>query len=157
MRLVVLATALGIALEASLSSPAAAQAQQDYYAPRARVQMQRLAASWSPRGFAPVGDLRVGVLGEHERDSLAVEVESGLQYVVLGICDEDCGDIDFHLFDPAGKEIASEVKTGSRAVTWTTPATTGTHRLEVAMGRCSTPPCYYAVQLLRGPPAPSRP
>ncbi len=119
--------------------------------------MQRLTTSWASRGFVRTGDLRVGVLGEGERDSLALELESGVQYVLLGICDEDCGDIDFHLFEPAGKEIAFETKTSSRAVLWVTPSIAGTHRLEVVMSRCGTPPCYYAVQLLRGPPAPARP
>lgn len=140
-----------------LTSPTTARAQQDYYATRARVDMQRAAASWSSRGFAPVGDLRIGVLDERERDSLSVELQREVQFVVLGFCDEDCGDIDFHAFDPAGKEIAFEVRSGSRATMSMIPATTGAYRIEVVMGSCSTPPCYYAVQLLQGPPAPPRP
>ena len=153
MRSVFVVTALALAS----GVPAGAEAQQSYYAPRAEAQIQRLAASWASRGFVRTGDLRVGVLGERERDSLALELESGLQYVLLGICDEDCGDIDLHLFAPAGKEIAFEGKTSSRAVLWMTPLSAGAHRLEVVMLRCGTPPCYYAVQLLRGPPAPNQP
>jgi len=148
----VVASAVGIVL--LLVVPAAAGAQNaapsDYFGHIAQSKMQRLTAPWLARGFEPIGELRIGVLAQRDRDSLAVQLEQGRQYAALGVCDEDCGDIDLHLFDATEKEIAFEAAANSRSLLRVTSADGGAYRLEVVMMQCSTPPCYYAVQLLRG-------
>jgi hypothetical protein len=130
-------------------APAAVRAQQDYFLHVAQSVLRAAATSWTARGFAPIGELRIGTLGESERESVTVALERGWDYVVLGMCDEDCGDLDFHAFGPDGAQIAFDTRPNGRPVVRLTPPADGYYRLEVVMIECSTPPCYYGVQLLR--------
>lgn len=131
-----------------------AHGQQEYFTARARDALERSSAPWRTRGFEPVGEIRVGALLEREKDSLNLELEPGWQYVALGMCDEDCGDLDFHLFDGADKQVGFDVASNARPIVQVTPTAAGAYRLQVVMGQCSAPPCFYGVQLLRKPKSP---
>jgi hypothetical protein len=97
----------------------------------------------------------LGILGVGERDSLALPLEQGGQYVVLGMCDEDCRALGLALFDQSGKPGEAESQADTHAFLQVAQAESATYRLEVFMKKCSTPPCYYGVQLLRKQVRPS--
>jgi hypothetical protein len=138
-----------LALVVLLIVPARAAAQDDYFTQHADKVMERLLVPWKRLGFEPVTDRRIGVLRPRDRDSITVQLEQGWQYAAVTMCDEDCGDVDLHLYDSAGAHEAFETTSNARSLLRILSPKDGTYRLEVVMMKCSTPPCYYAVQLLR--------
>jgi hypothetical protein len=122
---------------------------QGEFAAIARATLGRAAAPWTGRGFEPAGEIRIGTLNAGERDSLTIPLDSGVQYTALGMCDEDCGDLDLHLHVPDGQEVASDIRSNARPIVQVGAKVAGAYRLEVVMLSCSTPPCYYGIQLLR--------
>lgn len=140
-----------VALVAMLILPAPASAQDVHFTQYAKKEMERLVAPWKRLGFEPITDLRIGVQRPKDRDTLTVQLEHGWQYAALTMCDEDCGDVDTNLVDSTGKRVTFETTSSPRSLLRVTSPADGTYRLEVVMMKCSTPPCYYAVQFLRGP------
>ena len=139
------------ALLALLILPGRARAQDNYFTQYATKEMERLVASWKRLGFEPVTDLQVGVQRPRDRDTLTVQLDHGWQYAALTMCDDDCGDLDMNLLDSTGKRVAFEATSSARSLLRILSPADGTYRLEIVMMKCSTPPCYYAAQLLRGP------
>ena len=138
-----------VAAVLALGTPGVAWTQQSHFTRLAQDALRSAVASWSGRGFVPIGALWVGTLAARERDSLALQLESRGEYVVLGMCDEDCGDLDLRLDGPDDKQVAFDAKSNARPVVGLTAPSDGIYRLQVVMLECSTPPCYYGVQLLR--------
>jgi len=137
---------VGIAL---LFMPSASSSQQNSFSPLAREALQREAGSWVARGFEPVEDVRIGVLLERERDSLELRLDHGWEYLVLGVCDEDCTDLYLYLRDPQGTQVGLDVLSSGRPRIRLTPKSEGRYTLAVVMGKCNEAPCYYGLRLYR--------
>jgi hypothetical protein len=117
----------------------------------ARVLLERGTAPWATHGFMPMDTVHFGVLLPREADTLALTLQGGTRYVVVGVCDEDCGDLDLRLLDAVGKPVASDDRSDNHPVLSIVVAAGGPYQLKVAMVKCSTPPCYYALRVLEKP------
>jgi hypothetical protein len=49
------------------------------------------------QGFAPSDDPVMGTLAQGDDEEFEVELESGNQYFVVGVCDGGCSDLDLVL------------------------------------------------------------
>lgn len=126
-----------------------ASAQQSVFQARAEAALQKITTPLVGGGFERTGDLRIGVLGERERDSVVVTLDLAWHYVVSAVCDDDCGDLDLHLLDATGKEVAFDVKAGSTPQVQIAPKDAAAYTLVIAMDKCSVEPCYYGVRWVR--------
>jgi hypothetical protein len=136
------------AVAAGLIAATRVNAQDTVFNPVARPLLQRAATPWTTRGFTVSGAPQFGVLLPRESDSVSLTLQPGIRYVVLGICDEDCADLDFHLLDPTGKEVLTDIRSDNRPLVSIVPPAGGAYQLKVSMVKCSTPPCYYALQVM---------
>jgi len=140
----------------AVGSPQLARTQQNHFAQNAFTSMAQAALQHEAtvgvaRGLEPAGTIRMGLLLPRERDSLALQLDSGWEYLAIGICDDDCGDLYFYLSDHKGTQVGLDVWSNRRPrvrVRTTSPAD---YTLRIVMGNCSVPPCYYGVQLFRKP------
>jgi hypothetical protein len=78
-------------------------------------------------------------------DEFTVNLRSGIQYAVVGVCDEDCSDLDLQVFDSNGNLVASDRDNDDIPVVPISPRWTGQFTVRAEMARCSTNPCYYGV------------
>ena len=97
------------------------------------------------RGYSQTGDKFVGALNEDEGESHYVELAAGMDYVIVAVCDQDCADIDLHLFSPGEDLVGQDTEPDKMPVIELGNVGGGTHRLDVGMHNCSNQPCYYAV------------
>jgi hypothetical protein len=70
--------------------------------------------------------------------------------VILGVCDNDCSDVDLRLYGPDGSTVIQDLATDDHPTLNFTAPSTGNYRLEVIMATCRQSPCYYGVQLFGG-------
>jgi hypothetical protein len=89
------------------------------------------------------GALSNGASGDH---TLTVST-AGATYGVLGVCDQDCSDVDLTVYDRAGTVVARDLLTDDYPVVKWSAAYSGEYRLRVSMAACRVNPCYYGVQL----------
>jgi hypothetical protein len=87
----------------------------------------------------------IGSLGDGESSRHGLNLQAGTAYVLVGVCDNDCTDVDFRLFDPNGNEVASDVATDDTPVISITPRRGGQYTLQVVMADCRAEPCRYGI------------
>jgi hypothetical protein len=88
-------------------------------------------------------------LQDNSSASLPLTLAQGIDYTILGVCDEDCGDIDLSLYDENRNLISSDNQQDSLPVVNATPQWSGDFYLEVGMQNCPAPYCYYGIGLFK--------
>jgi hypothetical protein len=102
---------------------------------------------WSNDGFTLVRDPHKGYLENEKKERISFTLRGGVSYRFLGVCDNDCDDLDLTLYDPRGKTVAQDVATDDYPVLEITPEETGVYQVEIHMVNCSISPCYYGLGL----------
>jgi hypothetical protein len=138
---IMLAVVVGLALIA----PTPAAAQESRWARQVSGQLNRFSDVLSDKGYRMTHDVRHGSLGDDQTDSFSLELVEGRSYALLGVCDEDCTDLDLRVLDDDGNEIDADVETDDYPVVEVRPRRTAQFRVRVTMATCSTSPCFYGV------------
>lgn len=136
--------ALPCLVVAALLVPAAATAQNQWQQ-TVRSQVSQHDDFLSERGYTLSGDVYNGKLNDDYYQDLTIDLEPGTSYAFMGVCDEDCHDIDLRLYDPAGNEVATDLRTDDWPIVMVTPHYSGTYQVRVVMASCSKNPCYYGI------------
>lgn len=144
MKAVVGRTMLGIALCAAVSTATSAQ---NTYQQQITNQLTRAAGILSPRGYVADRAPVMGNLNNDNQESVLINLNAGIQYALLGVCDNDCRDVDLRVYDPLGNMLGEDVATDDTPVVEFVAATTGQYRVSVIMAACNQNPCYYGVQV----------
>jgi hypothetical protein len=63
----------------------------------------------------------------------------------VGVCDNDCADVDLVLEDDNGVVIASDTASDDNPVIRFTPSTTDYYWVQVTMPDCRVEPCGYGI------------
>jgi hypothetical protein len=99
----------------------------------------------SDSGFRLAEETRTGSLDEGEQESMTAGLRSGVEYMILGVCDNDCSDLDLRLYDELGNEVDIDLEVDDYPIVNATPSRSGEYRIEVAMVTCATEPCFFGV------------
>lgn len=145
-----LASWLAPAALATAACFSGASAQEDWPS-RIGPYLDRMAAPATDDGFTAVGEDLHGALAAGASDGIPLELEAGNEYLVIAGCDDDCSDMDLEAYDPAGREMDSDVEYDDVPVVTLIPERTAAHRLVIGMVTCSREPCYYGARVLRRP------
>jgi hypothetical protein len=76
---------------------------------------------------------------------LEARLEAGVEYMIVGVCDYDCSDLDLVLLDEAGEVLEQDLEMDDVPLLSFTPVRSGRLVLEVRMPSCSTEICYFGV------------
>ena len=94
-------------------------------------------------------DMIVGTLGAGASVGLEVDLEFGVEYMIVGVCDSDCTDLDLSLVDLQGNVLfQDELDDDAPILRFTAPAG-GTHFLLIDMYACSVEPCSFGYKVYR--------
>jgi hypothetical protein len=100
-----------------------------------------------PRAFHT--DMIVGTLRSGASVGLEVDLEFGVEYMIVGACDHDCTDLDLSLVDLQGNVLfEDELDNETPILSFTAPGG-GTHFLLVNMYACSVNPCSFGYKVFR--------
>jgi hypothetical protein len=88
-----------------------------------------------------------GALNDDHSEDVGLTLNAGRQYLLVGVCDADCSDMDLRLTSPGGSVVAQDVETDDTPVLQFTAPASGSYRVRVMMATCTTNPCYYGVAL----------
>ena len=126
-------------------TPANAAAQNEYEE-QVMLQLELLADVFFEEGYDPIV-WEGGALDDDEAELYEVTLEEGYTYALVGVCDEDCSDLDLALFDGDGMFVVEDVEVDDAPVIEFTVTRSGAFTLDVTMFECSSEPCYYGVGL----------
>ncbi len=100
-------------------------------------------AEFANLGFTEIGDERVGSLNTDQTITLPITLQAGLEYRLVGVCDQDCFDLDLGMRDPSGQEVASDILEDAIPILAHVADTTGEYQVDVIMVACGLEPCAY--------------
>jgi hypothetical protein len=133
---------LATAIVSALAQPSFAQ---NEFEAQVEDQLEAVAATLDLSNYTLVYDPYVDAMETGITHSLTVVLEGGVDYTIVGVCDQDCSDLDLELFDGNENSIGADYETDDLPVVGVTPAWTSEFTLDVHMSGCSTEPCYYGV------------
>jgi hypothetical protein len=113
------------------------------------VQDRMSTEGYRPDPEAAYTDMIVGVLEVGNEVGLEIELTSGVEYMIMGVCDADCDDLDLTLTNPEGNEITSDALDDAYPVLLFTAPAGGAHILWVTMYDCSVSPCSFGYKVFR--------
>jgi hypothetical protein len=125
----------------------------DRYEDQVRTNLQTRYDYWHNRddGWNQLPDLRdITLIGEGQSVSIPYTLIKGERYKMVGVCDNDCSDIDFELRDENGNLIDEDTAKDDIPIVEVTPIRTGKFTLRVSMQSCSNSAgCDYGVDVYR--------
>ena len=138
----ILAAALALSASALAARPAHAQ---DTWERQVTRLLGRVATVADNNGMSLTHEPSIGSLANGTSERHTINLQAGTAYMLVGVCDNDCADLDFRLFDAGGNEIASDVATDDTPVITITPSRSGRYVLQAVMADCRADPCRYGI------------
>lgn len=74
-------------------------------------------------------------------------LQAGKSYIAIGVCDENCSDLDFAIFGPGGDNLGSDVLEDDTPVVEFQATRSGQYKATVLMAVCGSARCNYGVRL----------
>jgi hypothetical protein len=142
---ILFATALASMMATSVAAPTSVSAQSSVYNNQLDVQLRQSRSTYLPAGQSLVRGPLGGSLDQGDTINYSFQLVAGRSYTILGVCDNDCSDLDITLYDPAGNQVAEDVLTDDKPVASVTARRSGRYRATISMASCSTGACFYAV------------
>jgi len=105
---------------------------------------QRLKAE---QGFGYAGEATFGALEQEDDEYFEFEFVAHRDYVIVGVCDNDCDDLDLLLYDRNDNVVAQDTEIDDYPTLALPAGRSGLHYVEAAMASCDVDPCFYAVQV----------
>lgn len=137
---------VGLISTAIVFTPAIALANHEYWINSVREQLIRGALALNLGGnYKLTHDPLVDKLSTDENDYVTLNLRRGVNYVIVGVCDQDCRDIDLRLYDEDGNLIDSDTDSDDKPFVKVRPRWSGQFKIKVTMARCRANYCYYGI------------
>lgn len=135
---------------ATMIAPSALPAQGTRWEGQVRDRLRRAVATLGTADQRPSDTTWIGVLNAEESASSLVRLIGGASYTIVGVCDDDCSQLQLTLSTESGNDVAVDRRSESLPVLRLTPATSTRYRLRVELTACLVNPCWYGIAVVRG-------
>lgn len=119
--------------------------QQNEFEAQVRKQLNEIGKSLESKGFELTYQVYTGDLKQEESEEVTFRLQRGVRYALVGVCDQDCGDLDIRLMDPSDREIGKDVEKDDVPVVEITADKSGEYTLRVEMAECADQPCAFGI------------
>jgi len=123
----------------------AAASTQDEWARQVRRLLGQASATAQSRGLRLTHEPYIGSLPDGDTSLHTLRLEGGHAYALIGVCDNDCSDLDMRLYDRDGDEVAADVENDDTPVVTVTPSRSATYTVRAIMANCTSEPCRYGI------------
>ncbi len=94
-------------------------------------------------------EIVTGRLDDGGSDWVNIEIPAGNTYYILGVCDNDCLDLDLELYSANNEQLSKDNESDDYPLVSVTPTERTVYRVKVVMANCSEAPCRYGVAVYR--------
>lgn len=99
------------------------------------------------QGFQQLAQPVSGQLPQGQYANVPVTLEVGGDYRIIGVCDQDCADMDLILYDENNNVVSQDNLQDATPIVSVAPNWTGPFTVQAVMHNCTVQPCYYALVL----------
>ncbi len=136
--------AVAAAVALAVLAPSA-RAQENQWRSQVESYLKQKSKRLSDMGYAQTHETQIGSLADDDNESFNLTLHSGTKYALVGVCDNDCTDLDLVLYDADGNQVDSDVQVDDVPIVQVTPSETMRYRVKVMMATCKTNPCWYGI------------
>ncbi len=129
--------------------PIFSQQDNEKYREQVRTQLVIVELALLGDNYKKAFDYVIDGMNDGYSESYTVTLQSGYQYKIVSVCDEDCGDVDMWIYDENNREIDSDVRSDDMPICDVSPKWTGKFTIKVKMYDCDSNPCYYGIGIYR--------
>ena len=104
---------------------------------------------YQDRGYSDAGWTQRGSLAQGEERTLTVTLQAGESYQLIGMCDQECSNLDAALLDSGGNVVSSDTQADDFPIVGITPQASGTYTVKLQMVTCSGGGCAFGARLFR--------
>ena len=97
------------------------------------------------QGFKPTGWRERGSLADDAEARHGIQLMAQTQYAMLGVCDEDCEDLDLVIIDPSGQTVGQDNAADDSPIVNLRAKTAGRYQVVARMADCDAAPCAYGI------------
>jgi hypothetical protein len=137
--------AIGITTLSSIVLMHSTIAHADRFTDQVEVQLLLILRSAGLAGYRPTHEPFISDIGNGGYDDIAVNLQKGKSYVISGLCDQDCGDLDLEIYDVNGNLINSDVEMDDYPILLVQPRQNTRFTIRTHMAQCSNAPCRYGI------------
>src|SRR5687768_16329712 len=130
-----------------LAVPAQAQPESDEWMQRVHAQLQEATTTVASEGYQPLGQTFTGDLNAGASQEHLLQLPAGAALLIVGVCDQDCTDLDLWLYSPTGQLLDSDIAVDAVPVVQLDSPTPGMYKVKVDMSTCSSAPCRYGIAI----------
>lgn len=112
------------------------------YEGQVRYQLDSIHRRVSRSGYTRVIEGHIAQIDADATERFTIDLEAGQEYQIVGVCDNDCTDIDLRLYDPSGNLVDEDVLEDDVPVVTVTPDQAGQYAIDGIMYECQTDFCY---------------
>jgi hypothetical protein len=107
-------------------------------------------ATNNAQGFGPSGiNDEIASLQPGADHRWRVNLRGGVSYRILGVCDNECSDVDIEVLDSSGAVVGSDVLTDDIPIVNVEPRTDTTYNVRIMLKNCTVAPCYVGARVLQ--------
>jgi hypothetical protein len=117
--------------------------EQDAFERQVRTQLETAAKKLGQQGFTLTHDIYTDALKQGETEDVTVDLDRGSRYLIVGVCDNDCKDLDLQLLNSAGREVDRDVERDDYPMVAAQPSRDETFTVRAIMAQCTDNPCRY--------------
>lgn len=136
--------AVAVAAAVAIVTPTV-HAQDNQWRGQVESYLKRAAKTLSDKGYEQTHETQIGSVADDENESFNLTLHSGTAYALVGVCDNDCSDLDLVVFDADGEQVDSDIQTDDVPIVQVSPRETQRYRVKVLMATCKTSPCWYGI------------
>ncbi|MEZ5994804.1 MAG: toll/interleukin-1 receptor domain-containing protein [Hyphomonadaceae bacterium] len=103
--------------------------------------------AFSSQGYQRLAEPVTGQLAQGQNAGTPVSLQAGGDYRIIGVCDQDCGDLDLILYDQANNVVSQDQLTDATPIVSVAPQYSGAYTVQAVMHNCTIQPCFYALVL----------
>lgn len=97
------------------------------------------------RGFQLTHDYHIDELQGNQTGRIVLQLEADVTYVIVGVCDNDCQDLDMILLNEKGNIISEDIKSDAMPILTVSPQWSGNFLIGVKVPICHHSSCVYGL------------
>jgi hypothetical protein len=97
------------------------------------------------RGYVLTHEIVWGRLSEGEAETIGIELDGRMEYVIFGVCDNDCYNVNIDFYDMQGNRLAYNYEYSEVPYIVVPRGYYDRYLIQITMARCITYTCNYGV------------
>lgn len=136
-----------VAGQGAQPAPPAGVQTAEAYQQQVMARLQQVNQAFIGQGFQAIDQPATGTLAQGQNTTFPANLSTGIEYRIVGVCDNDCADLDLVLYDQNNNVVSQDQLTDATPIVSVAPQWTGPFTVQVVMHNCAQAPCYYALAL----------